>query len=154
MLEQCWVHDHTPATVCLPQIDGISPTDVESTSVSLTPQVDYGSNGSTQNITGDSLQKLCLVGQLLRPLLLTGYEFTNGISVKVNNVTGDLLASVTDSAVNAGGNDVTIGSFTVSGKLCSCSLSALSCCSLFIVKVLRKLSVRGLCCHLYPCFWS
>ena len=43
-----------------------------------------------------------------------GYEFTNGISVKVNNVTGDLLASVTDSAVNAGGNDVQIGAVQVS----------------------------------------
>ena len=47
-------------------------------------------------------------------MLLVGYEFTNGISVKVNNVTGDLLASVTDSAVNAGGNDVSIGSIAVS----------------------------------------
>ena len=43
--------------VCLLQIDGISPTDVESTSVSLTPQIDYGSDGNTQNITGDSLKK-------------------------------------------------------------------------------------------------
>lgn len=42
-----------------------------------------------------------------------GYQFTNGISVKVNNVTGDLLASITDTAVNAGGNDVMIGAIQV-----------------------------------------
>lgn len=42
-----------------------------------------------------------------------GYQFTNGISVKVNNVTGDLLASVTDTAVNAGGDDVMIGAVQV-----------------------------------------
>lgn len=51
------------AMFCLLQIDGIAPTDVESTSVSLTPQIDYGSDGNTQNITGDSLKRnLCLVG--------------------------------------------------------------------------------------------
>ena len=45
-----------------------------------------------------------------------GYQFVNGISVKINNVSGVLLANVTDSAVSAGGNDVTIGSISVSAQ--------------------------------------
>lgn len=51
-----------------------------------------------------------------------GYEYTNSIQVTINNVTGDLLANVTDSAIQAGGNDVTLGGISVShlmGLRCS-----------------------------------
>lgn len=43
-----------------------------------------------------------------------GYQLTNGIQIKVNGLTGDLLANVTDTAVEAGGDDVIVDSIEVS----------------------------------------
>lgn len=43
-----------------------------------------------------------------------GYQFTNGIQITVNGLTGDLLANVTDTAVRAGGDNVSIDSIDVS----------------------------------------
>ena len=112
------------------QINGISPSDVQSTSLSLNPQIDYSSDNTSQNITGDhkfvlgkgpqpstskSLQYACV-----------GYQFVNGLTVKINGVTGDLLANVTDSAVSAGGDDVSIGSISVSLHVACHTYAALS----------------------------
>ncbi|DBB04728.1 TPA: hypothetical protein ACH3X3_010031 [Trebouxia sp. C0006] len=63
--------------------------DVQNTVLTLTPQTVYDKTNQ-QNITG--------------------YQFTNGIQVTVNGLTGDLLANVTDTAVQAGGDDVSIDS--------------------------------------------
>ncbi|KAL0050883.1 hypothetical protein WJX82_009340 [Trebouxia sp. C0006] len=71
------------------QIAGIQPMDVQNTVLTLTPQTVYDKTNQ-QNITG--------------------YQFTNGIQVTVNGLTGDLLANVTDTAVQAGGDDVSIDS--------------------------------------------
>ena len=53
-------------------------------------------------------------------ILCSTVQFKNGIQVTVNGLTGDLLASVTDTAVQAGGDDVSIDSINV------CELPALT----------------------------
>lgn len=67
-----------------------------------------------QSSTLHKLQDDHLALYLMFDTCYVGYQFINGISVKINNVSGVLLANVTDSAVSAGGNDVTIGSISVS----------------------------------------
>ena len=55
---------------------------------------------------------------------ITGYTFTQGLSVQVNNLTnsGDELGAVVDAAVGAGGNALQVGA----GARCCCLLPLLS----------------------------
>jgi len=76
----------TNATLAaLQAINGISPTDITTTSISLQPNYvwDQGTQANK----------------------LTGYVFTQTLQVTVNNMTAELLGSVVDTAVKTGGND-------------------------------------------------
>lgn len=42
--------------------------------------------------------------------MTTGYVYTNYLSISLDNVTGDLLSEVLDTAVSKGGNNLTISS--------------------------------------------
>jgi hypothetical protein len=73
-------------------VNGVGANNVTSTGISLQPQYDYDSTTGRSNITG--------------------YQFTNSITVEISSVTGDLVSNVTDAAVQAGGNNVTVDSIS------------------------------------------
>lgn len=72
------------------QIPGIFPENVTTTSISVTPATSYNSNDGTSRTIG--------------------YTYTNGLSIQIGNLTGDLLSKVLDTAVQNGGNNLTISS--------------------------------------------
>jgi len=72
------------------QLPGIFDDNVTTTSVSVQPKTTYNSNDGTSRTIG--------------------YTFTNRLSVKIGSLTGDLLSSVLDTAVQNGGNNLTISS--------------------------------------------
>lgn len=85
----------TNATLAaLQAINGISPTDITTTSISLQPNYvwDQGTQANK----------------------LTGYVFTQTLQVTVNNMTAELLGSVVDTAVKTGGNDLQVSSVDTS----------------------------------------
>ena len=76
------------------QNPGIFPDNVTTTSVSVYPQTDYNSeNGTSTTI---------------------GYTYTNSLSGAIGSLTGDLLSQVLDTAVQNGGNNLTIDGVTFS----------------------------------------
>jgi uncharacterized protein YggE len=72
------------------QIPGIYPENVTTTSVSVVPQTSYNSDDGTSTTTG--------------------YTYTNSLSIQIGTLTGDLLSKVLDTAVQNGGNNLTINS--------------------------------------------
>jgi len=81
------------------QIPGIYPDNVTTTSVSVSPETDYNSETGTSTTSG--------------------YTYTNSLSVEIGSLTGDLLSKVLDTAVQNGGNNLTIDgvSFNLSPAL-------------------------------------
>ena len=81
------------------QIPGIYPDNVTTTSVSVSPVT---SRADQDGVT-----------------TIIGYTFTNSISVKISNVSNDLLSQVLDTAVSRGGNNLTISrvDFSLSDRL-------------------------------------
>lgn len=68
-------------------VPGVNPADITTLDISVAPQYSNIDNG-TPNITG--------------------YQFMQRLQVKVSNITNDVLGSVIDTAVQAGGNLVQI----------------------------------------------
>lgn len=60
------------------------------TSISVTPKTSYNSNDGTSKTIG--------------------YTYINSLSVKIGSLTGELLSKVLDTAVQNGGNNLTISS--------------------------------------------
>ena len=72
------------------QINGVSPDNVTTASISITPDTLYNSTDGTSTTVG--------------------YTFTQDLTVSLSNLTGDLLSEVLDTAVKSGGNNLTVSS--------------------------------------------
>ena len=76
------------------QINGVSPDNVTTSSISVSPNTLYNSTDGTSTTVG--------------------YTFTQYLTVSLSNLTGDLLSEVLDTAVRTGGNNLTVSSVSFS----------------------------------------
>lgn len=73
-----------------------------------------GINGDTDVSTSDiSLQPNYVWVQDTNSNRVTGYVFTQSITVKISNLTSDTLGEVVDTAVKAGGNNLQVSSIQI-----------------------------------------
>ena len=82
-----------PNCYCM-QINGVSPDNVTTASISVSPNTMYNSTDGTSTTVG--------------------YTFTQYLTVSLSNLTGDLLSEVLDTAVRTGGNNLTVSSVSFS----------------------------------------